>query len=704
MPNGKYEKGTVSIDPESGQAWIFDGKEWVPHEYKYGPVQGALMALQNGLLLGYGDDLAAAGRAVGDKVMGLFDKDRPQRSYTEHQAMVQGGMNTYARENPRVTGAATVTGATLPLVAATVASGGTATPGMLPAVGRTAVPNLAAQSTRAGTTLGAMKDGALYGGLYGAAQASGDRSPAQRMRVGETLGDMAVEGGKAALLGAGITGAISALQEPSRRMWQYVRQHVPGVPPPAGVAPQAAPAANPGRMAQSRVLGAIEDAGMTPTAVRAAVQQGRASGVPSMPIDFAGQPAQRLTRGVRTMDPKAGNLIDERLNARAEGQMERVANQVEQGIGARPLGPAALPEMAAQRQAAADPLYTAARQRGPIMDPAVIQNLRERASVYQPLHEASRKAAERNRGTGVVSPLYNKQGKLRRPPTTDDIQMIKEGADRRLYNDKRGVSEPSSAMSPGDRRDLQMTFRANREGDDPGLLPLVDRAVPKYGQARAQFAGDTAVSNALEEGLEVVGKSSDEISSIVGGLTSEGEREAFRRGAVYGIRQQLMKAQDRSEYANVLNSIFGWGKGSKREALRGLFPDDASFARFQASAEAEIAAVKSRRMLQSGSNTADKLVEAADVAGLGHDVAEAASGNIVNPAVRQLMKLTNPGAGTRYEIADQMTSMYGNQADDFLKALEALRQQRLRQVTTLGPALRTGAAVSGQQEYPQRLF
>lgn len=685
----EYKDGQVAVNPDTGEAFVYNKAEnkWVPQE-RHGPVMGALLALQNGLLLGYGDEAVAAGRAGMDLVMG---RDGP--GYRGHQRSVADADAIYAQEHPRVAGAANVTGASLPIVGSAIATGGASAPMLAPR----------ALSTQAGTRMGTMLDATKVGALYGAAMETGQMTPEQRDSPLQTAGNMVVGAGKGGAMAATTTGgamAVSAaaqrLREPAQRLWQYVRGQVPGTPPPGASQAPGGPLA--GRGAQGRVLDAIEDAGTSPQAVRAAVGRGRAAGVPAMPIDHVGNPGQRVARGIRTIDPRAGNLIDTRLNARAEGQLPRVANQVEQGIGAPPVGPAALPAMAAERQRVTGPLYEAARQRGPITDPAVLANLQERASVYQPLHEASRRAQQRNRGTGVPPALYDDTGKLTRPPTADDIQMIKEGADRRLYNDKRGVSEPSNAMSPSDRRDLQMTFRASREGDEPGLLPLVDDALPEYAQARQSFAGHTALENALQEGLEVAGKSADDIAATIGQLASESERAAFRSGAVYGIRQALLKAQDRSEAANVLNSIFGWGQGSKREALRQLFPDDASFARFQASAEAELAAVKSRRFLQSGSNTADKLVDAADVVtSVGADVAGAAGGNPMSKAnlVRRAVEAARgQGAGTRYEIADALTSTRG---DEFLLALERMQQERLRRLTT-NPAWRATAAGTATQQ------
>lgn len=700
----EYKDGDRAVNPETGETFIYDAKsnQWLPEApaeveaRQYGPVLGALMKMQQGLTAGYGDDLVAGARS-------LFGGG----SYADEQAQIQAGLDQYAAEHPRIAGASEVTGAALPILA----TGGA---GALPQAGRMIAPR--AVSTAAGTRMAQVADASKVGGLYSAAAAGGNMTPQQRMDPRNTLGHMAIEGGKGAVVAGGITGgsmalstAAQRLREPAQKLYQYVRGQVPGVAPPGpspaasgapggapgGAAPpvpppQAGPA--PSRGAQGAVLNAIEEGGMTPQSVLAATQAGRQAGVPSMPIDFAGNPAQRLARGVRTVDPKAGNLMDTRMNTRAEGQMERVGREVERGMGAPPVGPAGVQELAETRRIISDPLFAAARARGPITDPRVLQNLQERVSVYQPLHEASRQQIARTRGTGVPPPLYDDTGRLVRPPTADDIQMIKEGADRRLYNDVRGRSEPSSAMAPGDRRNLQMTMRADRPGDEPGLLPLVDEALPEYRNARREYAGATAVQNALQDGLEVVGKSADDVRAIVRNFSSEAERDAFRSGAVYGIRQQLMKAQDRSEYANVLNSIFGWGKGSKREALRGLFPDDASFARFQASMEAEIAAVKSRRFLQSGSNTADKLMEAADVAGIADDAVNTAAGNWVWPAARRAREFIHGrGAGTRYDIADAMTSTQG---DDFLLALERMRQERMARMGMSPARLATSAGIA----------
>ena len=208
----------------------------------------------------------------------------------------------------------------------------------------------------------------------------------------------------------------------------------------------------------------------------------------------------------------------------------------------------------------------------------------------------------------------------------------------------------------------------------------------------------SAMQEAVEQGYTAIGKSPSEIEALIQAhTTTDGERLMFRRGVMQAIRDKLSQAADRSEAANVLNSIFGWGAGSKREALRLLIPDDRAFAQFEASARAELAAVQSRRFQVGGSNSADKFVEAADVVQMGDDITSAFAGDWRGLARRGVQTLRGQGSGTRYEIADAMTSMYGDDASNFLTMLERLQAERLARQAGLHANLRGAAAASAQQ-------
>jgi hypothetical protein len=651
-------------------------------EVKHDPLWGALAKVNQGLLFGYNDEVQGALQATADLAQGRGF------NYRQRQAEQELADAAYERENPTASAFLRASGAALPVAAATLAGG--------PAAG---------VSTAQGSLRGQIAQSARMGAPYGAADALGNAPTTEKDTLTEAMG-VAGQGG---LIGATIGAAVPPLVElsqqlmrPAQSLGRYVQRVVGGeaapaveavTPPPnlSGDTGQAGTGPVAGYRARQRALDAIESTGRTPLGVMEAVASGRSSGAPSAIVDVGGMPVQREVRGARTLPGPAGDLIDERLTGRAQGQLGRASGAIEEAIGVPPIAPGpALETLAGQRRDLANPLYEDFRAVGTVDDMNVLTNLQTRASVYAPLHEQARRTVARTEGR-EIPPLFDNGGLIRKP-TAEDLDMIKVGADAVRYNNKRGAVEPANAMDARAMAALEQTMR----GPD-GFLPTVDRAIPEYAAAREVYSGHAAMMDAVEQGQKVLEMTPDDITAAIGQLDTEQERQLFRGSAVNAIQTRLQKAADKAEAANVLREIFGWGQGGKRRQLQALFNDDAAFARFEAWAQAELAAVQSRRFVQSGSQTADKLFEATDLAfdpvSAGMDAGQAGMGTAAWNLARRGWSGVSRGAEMRRELADQLTSTQGTQYADFLRELEGIRQGRLNRLL-MSPATQTAAGVA----------
>lgn len=305
----------------------------------------------------------------------------------------------------------------------------------------------------------------------------------------------------------------------------------------------------------------------------------------------------------------------------------------------------------------------------------------------------------REAGGTDLPPLYNAEGKLTRSPTIEDIDLIKRTMDARIYDVKSGraMDEAASYEKPT----LGAWTDRRRE-----LLEEVDELVPEYATARANQANATEQQEAIEFGQSLLDKKTlgRDIEKAFAELTPA-QRQLAKKGAMDAIQIRILDAADSgAEHANVVKSIFGWGKGGKAKQLQALFGQK-EFAEFERRMMAEINMVRTRNHVLGGSQTANKDAEAQDVDDLIQTAASAVvdvgGGNTKTGILRGTRELVSQGIdrmrtgyteGVRTEVAKQIFNTDKvTDAEVFLGKLEEMRLQR--EAAMRGK--RTASAVAG---------
>lgn len=645
---------------------------------RMGYIEGALAMVNQGALFGLNDEFQAAVRnpvgaaamlvpeAIGDVVGGKGSTERARQAYRQEQQAQQAMQQQFREENPLTANLAMAAGGAATAVPTAMATGGA---------------SVAAPVARSAGILGQMGQGAKVGAPFGMLGAYGEADPSQMQGLAGTAGTLAAGGAAGATIGAGIpaiAAGAQALREPAQRLSSYVQRVVGGAP--AAMPPPSGASSGLATPVQQKALSAIEAGGMTPEGLRAGLQAGRASGAPTAAVDVGPRPLQRAVRGARTLGGGADEIIDKRLAARAEGQVDRVEGKLTEGLG-QPVGPGAGAEaLAKERKTLSDPLYQQVREWGRIEDEAILRDLWDRAPVYGPLHnEAIR---ELNKSTArQVQPLYD-GNRLVRTPTLEDLHLIKLGADAKKWKNTRGMVEPSDSLSATAMYELTQSVRG-----PGGLLSKIEGPAGElYKKANDTYSGFSAMLEAIETGQTAHRMTPETLTRELATM-SQSEREAFRGSVVDATLNRIRNAADRAEGANVLKEIFGVGRGSKREWLRILFDDPRKFAEFEAFAKAELNAVRADRYIRGGSQTADKQVD--DLLGdnIGQRVVDAGQAGPIAAAWNFGRSLVGDRwragltAAQRSELADVMTSTEGGAADEFLLGLERLRRARLEAET-----------------------
>ena len=371
--------------------------------------------------------------------------------------------------------------------------------------------------------------------------------------------------------------------------------------------------------ADELLLSAANKAGVSLSAAADATRA--AGGAPITALEVFGTPAQRLGQGARGISSKAAGTIEDALEARHGGQTERILGAAERGLGQNRGNIFETADEIVQRRGAnAATDYAKAYESPPIspdvkVDPkagegsTTLLDLFKRPSMQKALERARTIAAEEGESlpplTKTVKQTVQRDGKLVEetveqpiPVSVKTLHYVKLALDDMVFGARRGqgvLGESSGGTGPTALGKIQDTRHA--------LLDVIDREAPAYGTARANFAGETALKDALANGREAVGKRMDprEIAIEFNRL-SDSEKEMYRRGAIDALQQRMESA---GSGANKVLRVFDTPADKAR--LRALFPDDASFNAFTAEMGREAQMAGTRNTVLKGSQTAEKL-------------------------------------------------------------------------------------------------
>ena len=384
--------------------------------------------------------------------------------------------------------------------------------------------------------------------------------------------------------------------------------------------------ATPQENAVARLRGAMSDIGKSPKDLRAGIDD------PS-PITLAEQTAGEYGEGVmplvRQATSKMGQAREEtleQLGERSAGAAERVSDVAEKAL---PKGNAR--QIAAQikqrRSENADEMYSQAFDDF-VPDEDVVSSIGKLFHGQSKLPKLSSvlpKAMDtvRNdvklRERGITIPLSKTveiAGKeVSKPIEITDLSP--QTFTRVLNNVKTSLDdEISSSMTKGKWGKVRELTNLK-----DSFIEIIDEANPLYASARANFAGETALKNALEMGETLYSKkiSSDTVRSFLKTAT-DSEKEHFRLGVSKFVQDQL-------ESGTVNNIKVLFNKDIKQK-LKNAWPDEESFQAFEDTVRNEIKMSKNVSKLAPGTG----LVAGDDGTILGTIAAAAGSTPVVSRA------------------------------------------------------------------------
>lgn len=540
-------------------------------KFQYGKTD----ALLQGLTFNFSDEAGAAK----DAILG-------RGGYSENLADRRTAKELFDRKNPWAAMGMELAGAGLT--------------SLIPGAGIANVGKIAKMTPGMARAASGVASGAGFGAVAGAGNAEeGER----------TMG--AVKGGAGGAVMGGVTSAAMNVLGAAQRAGKAMI-----APAVEAVAPNTA-AKSYGKAAEKKLLQALKQDRLTPQQVaKVPLDPAR----PETIIERAGRArggsdglAPNVTgladSSIRYPGPQrtiAADLISERMG----GQTGRISGDL--GRAFNSAGGDALQmadDLVRQRAAAAAPLYQQAfahPNAQAIADPEVarIANL----PAFQKAYGIARRLAKYD---GVELPKDPRKLEAFDLRTLD---YMKRGVDDHLYSGKiKGSIGRTEAGKVQEARTQ--------------LMQRLDALVPEYAQARAAFAGPTAMKEALEDGVSMFSRDlkATDIRRRMQGM-SPSELEQFKIGALEGMRSAMSRAGDGQDRVRII-----FGSPDKRAILQELLsPDEYQTLTANMGRERVIRRVDDK--LRGGSQTAERMAGMEDV-GIAPTLQAIRSGSATSAAI-----------------------------------------------------------------------
>ena len=513
-------------------------------------------------------------------------------------------------------------------------------------VGGLAVPGGTARSLG-----GAALRSAAAGGLAGIGAAEGD---IREQAASGVLG--AVTGG---VLGTAVQKGGQVLAERAQRL---------GRAAPAEV---------------SSVMRRAEAAGMrTPQAIQQRATTVLADAPEAQVVDVIGEPAVRRMRTIRTMGGAPGQQVEEAMQGRLEQRPERLIGALRRTTGRERENIVQTLEESVQRgKQESTPLYRQFYAAKPEEIPTVDEILQTPFG-RTVVERARRNAANERRrfiepeqpsmDTGLIDefgqPIMTEAKAAKHyPQSLDDI---KKAMDDIIYEGRFGGVQPGQGgLQPGELRVAKQLRGA--------FLNAVDDTFADYAEARAAWAGEKAVRDALESGVEAATKRVDprEVARDVAGLDA-GEVEYFQRGYLDGLSRKIDEGRLRPSTVNT---------PAFKNMLAAVFQDDAD--NIANALKEEMRMMGRAQSVLQGSQSIEKARDLAEEASAQSAITRALQ---VATSPMRTMALSGLGALERSLISPRYDAMRGREVQEFLRPASAMGPLLSRIEQELGVQRRAG--------------
>jgi hypothetical protein len=452
--------------------------------------------------------------------------------------------------------------------------------------------------------------------------------------------------------------------------------------------------------ATNKVLEAMGRDEMDPTALRDRMMADKKLGVQSTVMD-ASPSLSSLGEAVVTRPGPGRKILGTGLNERLEGGREAAASRALKDVGKGVDYVAQEDALMGKLRANANSLYDQAYAHGSVDDTRILKVL-EDDTFKKAFKEAQAIASKEARAAELrgedpsrfmLKDIYDLDeagnmvtvGKI---PDVRTLDYVKRGIDALI--DKGYKGEGMSKAEANALKDLKRAY-----------VEVIDQNVPEYAAARAKYAGDIEVLDALRLGrTDYLSPKMlpNEAKKLVDGM-SDAERDALRAGVAQSL---LTKVMDAPQQINAAQRIIG--APATRKRLEALFQDPNEYKVFEAALKRESELFRNAQDIVRGSRTANK-TEALkdlkagnsifDIAGEAVDVAAGSPGSVIGRVLKYLQARTTLDEQTAGEVATMLKSGSMQEVDDTLKRLESSSAKFLEDKNVSARRMKTTSGTVG---------
>jgi hypothetical protein len=452
--------------------------------------------------------------------------------------------------------------------------------------------------------------------------------------------------------------------------------------------------------ATNKVLEAMGRDEMDPAALKAKMLADQKLGVQSTIMDAAPS-LSTLGEAVVTRPGPGRKILGTGLNERLEGGREAAASRALKDVGKGVDYTAQEDKLMGTLRSNANSLYDTAYAHGSVDDTRILKVLEDDTfkkafKEAQAISSKEARAAEL-RGEDAsrfkLNDIYNldKDGNMisvGKIPDVRTLDYIKRGIDALI--DKGYKGEGMGKAEANALKDLRKAY-----------IGVIDDNVPEYAAARAKYAGDMEVLDALRLGrTDYLSPKMlpAEAKKLVDSM-SDAERDALRAGVAQSL---LTKVMDSPQQINAAQRIIG--APATRKRLEALFQDPNEYKVFEAALQRESELFRNAQDIVRGSRTANK-TEALkdlkagngifDIAGEAVDIASGSPGSVVGRVLKYLQARTSLDEKTAGEVAKMLKSGTTQEVDDTLKRLESSSAKFIEDKNTSARRLKTVSGTVG---------
>jgi hypothetical protein len=452
--------------------------------------------------------------------------------------------------------------------------------------------------------------------------------------------------------------------------------------------------------ATNKVLEAMGRDEMDTQALRDKMLADKKLGVSSTIMD-ATPSLSTLGEAVVTRPGSGRKILGQGLNERLEGGREAAASRALKDVGKGVDYTAQEDKLIGTLRSNANNLYDTAYAHGSVDDTRLLKVLEDDTfkKAFKEAQAISSKEARAAELRGEdpsrfkLNDIYDldKDGNMisvGKIPDVRTLDYIKRGIDALI--DKGYKGEGMGKAEANALKDLRTAY-----------IGVIDENVPEYAAARAKYAGDMEVLDALRLGrTDYLSPKMlpAEAKKLVDSM-SDAERDALRAGVAQSL---LTKVMDSPQQINAAQRIIG--APATRKRLEALFKDPNEYQVFEAALQRESELFRNAQDIVRGSRTANK-TEALkdlkagngifDIAGEAVDVASGSPGSVVGRVLKYLQARTSLDEKTASEVAKMLKSGTTQEVDDTLKRLESSSAKFLEDKNTSARRLKTTAGAIG---------